>query len=98
MPGLSRRSFLTRGSILVAVGSVASAVPGLGSLLQVSEEDAPGVSGAATDAGTAGAEMTSPLVAHVKDLQTGEISLYQGEQQVIYKDPALAARLYRASR
>jgi hypothetical protein len=76
---------------------VASAVPGLSSVLQVSEEDAPDLSGAAGDAETAGADLTSPLVAHVKDLQTGEISLYQGERQVIYKDPALAARLYRAS-
>ena len=34
MLGLSRRTFLTRGSLAVAVGSVATAIPGLGSILE----------------------------------------------------------------
>jgi hypothetical protein len=98
MPGLSRRSFLTRGSLLVAVGSVVTAVPGLGSVLQAGEEEAPELSGAASEGSATGAELTAPLVAHIKDLQTGEISIYQGEQQFTYKDPGLAARIYQASR
>jgi hypothetical protein len=73
------------------------AVPGLGSLLQVTEADAPEVEGAATDAELAGSN-SAPLVAHIKDLRSGEISLYQGETHTIYKDPALAARLFRAAR
>lgn len=96
MAGLSRRSFLTRGSLVVAAGGVVGAVPGLGSLLQVGEAEAPEVEGAATDAEIA-ASNDAPLVAHIKDLQTGEISLYQGENHVVYKNPALAARLFRAA-
>jgi hypothetical protein len=97
MPGLSRRSFLTKGSLVVAAGGMVGAVPGLGSLLQVTEAEAPEVDGAATDAEIA-ASNSAPLVAHVKDLQSGEISLYQGENHITYRDPALAARLFRAAR
>jgi hypothetical protein len=42
--------------------------------------------------------MTEPLIAHVKDLQTGEISLYMGEREFTYLDPTLAARLVRAAK
>ena len=97
MPGLSRRSFLTRGSLVVAAGGVATALPGVGSLLQVGEADAPEVTGAATDAEAAAADVSGPLVAHIKDLQTGEISLYRGEQEVTLRDPSTAARLHRAA-
>ena len=38
---------------------------------------------AADDSGA----LTEPLVAHVKDLGTGEISLFQGEQEVIFRVP-----------
>ena len=39
-----------------------------------------------------------PLLAHVKDLSTGEISLFQGEREVVIRDPALARRLFSAAR
>lgn len=96
MSGLSRRTFLTRGSLAVAVGSVATAVPGLGSILENAPAEAPEVDGALSDAEAGAANASGPIVAHVTDLQAGEISLYQGESQVVYRDPALAARLYRA--
>ncbi|MBO0730803.1 MAG: twin-arginine translocation signal domain-containing protein [Acidimicrobiaceae bacterium] len=97
MPGLSRRTFLTRGSLVVAAGGVASALPGVGSLLQVTEADAPELTGAASDAEVAAAEGSGPLVAHVKDLQTGEISLYRGEQEITVRNPSMAAQLHRAA-
>ncbi|MBO0691589.1 MAG: twin-arginine translocation signal domain-containing protein [Acidimicrobiaceae bacterium] len=96
MSGLSRRTFLTRGSLAVAVGSVATAVPGLGSILEAAPAEAPEINGALTEAEAGAANAGGPLVAHVTDLQAGEISIYQGESQVVYKDPALVARLARA--
>jgi hypothetical protein len=98
MPGLSRRSFLGRSSLALAAGGIATTFPGLGSILEAAPADAPEVEGAASEGEVAAADLSSPMIAHVRDLRTGEISLYQGETEVSFKDPGLAARLYRASR
>ena len=98
MSGLSRRTFLGRGSIAVAVGGAATAVPGLSSLLEAAPAEAPGIEGAASEGEAAAADLSGPLIAHVSDLRTGEISFYEGEREVVLKNPGLAARLYRASR
>lgn len=97
MPGLSRRSFLGRSSLALAVGGLATAIPGLGSILEVAPAEAPEIDAAAGDGEVAG-DVSEPVIAHLKDLRTGEISFYQGEREVSFKDPGLAARLYRASR
>jgi hypothetical protein len=95
MKEFERRVFLTRGSIAVAAAGVMTAVPGLASGLVVAEEEAPG---AASVVEGEAPTMTEPLVAHVRDLATGEIGLFSGTQEVVFHDPALAARLFHASR
>jgi hypothetical protein len=95
MSGLSRRTFLTRGSLGVAAAGVLGAVPGLPALVTAGSEDA---SVAEEELPAAAGELTEPLVAHVRNVSTGEIRLYLGENQVTYHDPALAARLTRAAR
>jgi hypothetical protein len=95
---LSRRSFLTRGSLFLVLGSVATAAPGLSSILETAQVDTPELEGAASEGELAGADLSGPLVAHLTNLRSGEISFYEGERQIVYKDPGLAARLYRASR
>ena len=95
MKEFERRVFLTRGSIAVAAAGVATAMPGLASGLMAAEEEAP--EAAAVVEGEA-ATMTEPLVAHVRDLATGEIGLFSGTQEVVFHDPTLAARLFHASR
>jgi hypothetical protein len=42
--------------------------------------------------------MAEPLVAHVRDLSTGEIALLAGTTKVIVRDVDLAARLSAAAR
>jgi hypothetical protein len=42
--------------------------------------------------------MTEPLVAHVRDLATGEIGLFSGTDEIVFHDPNLAARLFNATR
>lgn len=96
MSGLSRRTFLTRGSVAVAVGGAVTAIPGLGSILQTAPAEAPEINGALTDAEAGAADLNGPIVAHISNLQTGEISVFQGETQVVYRDPSLVARLTRA--
>jgi len=97
MTGVSRRTFLGRGSLAVAAAGVLSSVPGLTSLLGAADSEAPAAD--ATVAGAdAGATLSDPLVAHVRDLSTGEISLFNGTREVVVRDPQLAGRLARAAR
>jgi hypothetical protein len=95
--GLSRRSFLRRGAVTAAAVGVVGSVPGLSGLLVGGAADAPAAESGATEAeGDVGA-LTQPLVAHVKDLGTGQISLFQGEQETVVRNPALARQLLAAA-
>jgi hypothetical protein len=102
MAQVSRRLFLRNSGLAVAGAGVMSQIPLLSGLVGAGEADAPAAAGAA-DAVTAGtdegaASLTEPLVAHVRDLSTGEIGIFNGTREVIVKDPQLAARLFRAGR
>jgi len=92
----NRRDFLKTGSMAVVAAGVVTALPVL-----------PAVAGAikptarpAADPAPEGevAPLTEPLVARVRDVQTGEIDLFFGEQHVVYHDRSLAAALARAAR
>ncbi|HEY1444206.1 MAG TPA: hypothetical protein VGF51_04845 [Acidimicrobiales bacterium] len=96
--GLSRRTFLQRGTFTAAAVAVASSVPGVSSLVASTAADAPAVDTGISDAADEAGPLTEPLVAHVKDLSTGEISLFQGENEVVVKSPALARGLMTAAR
>ena len=99
MSDFSRRMFLTRGSIAVAAAGVATSIPGLGSTLFAGEAEAPAEEAAVADgAGAAAGAMTEPLIAHVRDLASGEIGLFSGTRETVFHDPTLAARLFNASR
>jgi hypothetical protein len=97
--GLSRRMFLTRGSMAVAMAGVASSLP-----LMAEVGSGPPASEAASEvASTAselpeGYQMTENLVAHVRDLGTGEINLFFGERLITLNDPGLARALFQATR
>jgi hypothetical protein len=88
MKELTRRGFLTRTSVGMAIAGAAAVVPGLGAV--INKRDA-----AAPDAVPAGAE---PLVVHVRDFATGELSLMSGMEQKVVRDHDLAVRLYGLSR
>src|ERR1700722_5182700 len=92
MSRFTRRSFLTRASLGAAAVGVA-AVPGMSGLLSGASSEAPEIDNAASDLGAASG---GPLVAHIADLGSGQISFYSGETQVLYRDPALVARLVQA--
>ncbi|MGD0310880.1 MAG: twin-arginine translocation signal domain-containing protein [Acidimicrobiales bacterium] len=98
MNGFSRRSFLKTGSAaVVAVGAISS-LPGLPALVGGVEAQGPAdvdaAEAAVTDAESAA--LSEPLVAHVRDLATGEIGLFSGTREITLLDPQLAARLARA--
>ena len=87
----SRRVFLRRGTVAGTAVALVGAFPGLSGLVTTTASDAPAVEpeAAAAESDAGAMSLSEPLVAHVKDLGTGEISLFQGEQEVIFRDPAL---------
>ncbi len=100
MSEVSRRSFLKTGSAAVVAAGAISALPGLPAVVGVLETQGPADAGtadaAATDAETS-VGLTEPLVAHVRDLATGEIGFFSGTREVTVLDPQLAARLIKAA-
>jgi hypothetical protein len=100
MKPIERRAFLTRGSMAVAAAGVVTAVPGLATGLVAVEQDEPEAETFVAEAAAAGEtlSMDEPLVAHVRDLTTGEIGLFSGTREIVFHDPSLAARLFSATR
>jgi hypothetical protein len=96
--GLSRRTFLRRGTFTAAAVAVAGSVPGISTLIATTSADAPALDTGLTDAADEGGALTEPLVAQVKNLNTGEISLFQGEREVTVRSPGLARSLMSATR
>jgi hypothetical protein len=92
--GLSRRIFLTRSSMTAVAVGVASAMPALPSVVTTAETEAP----AAEEQIGEGDSLATPLIAQVKNLQTGEVSLYSGEREISILDRGLAARLFNAAK
>ena len=89
MAKLTRRRFFKQTSASVATIGLLAAAPAL-----TADPEAPEV--AATDLSTATTALSEPVVAHVRDFATGEISLLVGEQEIIYRDPQLILRLLQA--
>jgi hypothetical protein len=93
MESIDRRRFLLQGGAAVAAAGVVSAVP-----LTAAKALNKGRGRARHVDVPAGATLDEPVVAHLRDLRTGEVSLFKGHQEVIVKDKHLAALLYRATR
>jgi hypothetical protein len=92
--GLSRRLLLTRGSLTVVAAGVVSAMPALPAVVNTAEVEAPDANAVVSDADA----LDGPLVAQVKNLHTGEVSLFSGEREISIIDRGLAARLFNAAK
>jgi len=95
---LSRRNFLRRGTFTAAAVAVAGSVPGLSGVVAGTTANAPTVEAGVNDVEDDAGVLSEPLVAQVKDVTTGEISLFQGEREVVVRIPALARSLLSAAR
>jgi hypothetical protein len=93
MDPIDRRRFLLQGGAAVAAAGVASAVP-----LSTASALAKGAHHAEVAPVPADAHLGEPVVAHLHDLHTGEVTLFQGHREVKVKDKHLAALLYHATR
>jgi hypothetical protein len=98
MENVSRRGLLRNGSFAVmGVGLVGAVSAGVASKApDASAAERSPEAAAESAALPSGASLDGPLVAHVKDLRTGEIGVYLGTTEVTFRDPHLAAKLYRA--
>jgi hypothetical protein len=85
---------LVAGSALTAVPAMAAARPARSG--QPAER--PGRPAATPAPATAAGSAEGPLVIHVRDARTGEMDIFTGTTRTRLVDPALAARLARASR
>jgi len=93
MADVTRRGFIKKTSVgAVALGTMAT-VPGTGMGMTAAHAAA---GHPATD--LTAAELREPLVAHVRNVASGEIAVMVGEREVIIQDRELAARLARAAR
>jgi hypothetical protein len=98
---VSRRAVLRAGTLGAAAVGAVTAFPTLfgdlasaGPALQSGAAEAPAV---ATEAESVAA-LEGPIVAHIRDAATGELSLYVGEREIVYRDPGLIHQLTRAAR
>ena len=101
MSEVSRRMFLKGGSAAVVAAGAISAIPGLPAVMGLVETQGPADAGAAESA-VADTEssglMSEPVIAHIRDLTTGEIGLLSGTREITVLNPQLAASLVRALR
>lgn len=88
MTKLTRRSFLKQTSASAATLSLLPAVPALAAISHSREAAVPELS----------AKLPGPIVVHVSDVATGEITLFVGVEEIVFRDPHLVARLIKAAR
>src|SRR6266446_9855848 len=90
MKDLTRRRFLTHSSIGVAIAGAIALVPGAAAALRLPA--------ATSKAGAPKAMAGGPLVAHVRDIATGEIAFLVGSERLMIRDRELAVRLHAAAK
>lgn len=96
---LDRRSFLVRSGAAAAVLGLAASVPGGTAIIGDVEAGGPALDADAASATDAAVPtMTDPVVAHVTDAASGEISIYSGTREIVLRSPGLAAQLVRAAK
>ena len=108
MSEFSRRVFLKGGTAAIVAAGAISAIPGLPALVGVADTQGPADVGAAESAATAAdgavaesgsvSTLSEPIVAHIRDLSSGEVGLFSGTNEITVHDPQLAASIMRAMR
>ena len=93
MADLTRRSFLSRGSVS-AVGAIGALSAGPAAIAAVMTSGS--ASAELEDAGELAA-LDGPLFVHVRDAAAGEVEVLMNEQSLVFNDPALVNKLLRAA-
>ena len=99
MVEVSRRRFLTQTSVGVGVTlATVAALPkaAVAPSAAPSRQNAQPVEPTPT-ASLAGMSLPAPMLVRVRDVATAEIAVLVGEQEFIYRDPALVTRLIQTA-
>ncbi|HLI87173.1 MAG TPA: hypothetical protein VKV37_00710 [Ktedonobacteraceae bacterium] len=99
MAKVTRRGFIMQSSASIATIGMLAALPTLSAAPEATEAavaELPAVTNSVTELPAVAAPLSAPLIAHVSDLATGEISLLVGTQEITYRDSELVTRLLRA--
>jgi len=96
MAKLTRRGFLEKTSVGAAAVGALITVPGLTKVPNAKAAPALPSSDAVID--LSAAERSGLLVAHVRNLKTGEIALMVGTREIVFHDRRFVARLVKAAR
>jgi hypothetical protein len=98
MDQVDRRKFLKQAGVATAAGGAAVVMPAsFAGFLGGGAAGATPVSHTAGPDLPSGANLDQPVVAYLRDLKTGEISLFKGDRHVSIRDKHLAARLFNAA-
>jgi hypothetical protein len=92
MEPTNRRDFLKHAGVAAAVAGAAAAAP-----LTIADTAAAAENKKAGQVPTT-ARVDENVVAHLRDVQTGEVAIYAGDREITVKDKRLAALIYKASR
>jgi hypothetical protein len=101
MADLSRRGFLTQVSVTTGIGLAGGL--GLHKLLLSDASAAAEPTSSPAPRQAQGPTMDNvtlagPMVVHIRDLATSEVSMMVGAQELIYRDPELVSRLVNTAR
>jgi hypothetical protein len=91
MAKLTRRGFIKQASVGAAAVGALSAVPVLGTSRAFAHP-----SPASPD--VQAVEHQGPIIAHIRDAKSGEVSIYVGTREVVIHDLELVSRLVKALR
>jgi len=98
-PEPSRRSVLHGAAGLAGAGLAATVMAGtLAAPASAGAAPRTHPGRAARVSSSAAASSAEPVIVHVRDVQSGEIDVFAGTEQVRLHDPGLAARLAQAAR
>ena len=87
MTKLTRRSFLQHTPVSAATLTLLPAMPALAAIRRVPKAATPVLSGASARS----------IVIHVKDVRTGEMTLFAGTREIALRDRGLVARFVEAA-
>ena len=91
MAKLARRGFLKRTTASVATIGVMASVP----VTFTAMTEAPQVTETAETDLSSLSPAGGPVIAHISNIATGEISLLSGTQEIVFRDPDLVMRLLK---
>ena len=101
MEPLNRRAFITRSGAVVAAAGAAVLIPGqlVGAATRAPAHPA-GSGSLATSTSSpidGDLELTEPVIAHVRNISSGEIAIYSGSRETVVNNRELAALLARSA-